>query len=124
MWERGYEPGGGVRWVIGQLIRTPDGYVFRYEPDLSEPIREGFDPAWTFPCFPDLGRTYASPCLFPTFANRIPSRSRADHDHMMWAWGVEDPDDEMEVLARSHGRLMGSWITLWDGSYDDGSHPR
>lgn len=46
---------------------------------------------------------YEARYLFAPFAGRIPSRARPDASEMLAAWGVEQPDDQLEILARSGG---------------------
>jgi hypothetical protein len=98
-------PSDGGRHVIGHLERDRAAGAFRfwYEPSLESAMSRGFT---LLPVFPDH-RTAADPYvaryLFATFADRIPSPHRADGPPMLTVWGVEDRDDQFEILAKSGG---------------------
>jgi hypothetical protein len=112
-----------MRHVVGHLWREPDGrFAFAYEGDLADPKKAGFQ---LLTEFPDPRGRYSSPYLFSTFAQRIPSSKRPDHNEMMASWGVTNPDDQLEVLARSGGVQMTDNIELaeYRAGDDDLSKP-
>lgn len=90
---------------IGDLRREPSGYTFTYRAPLPSSVRPLVE-------FPDVVKNYRAPFLFSTFAQRIPDPRRPDYARMMTGWGVQDPSDPMEVLARSGGRLATDALTL------------
>jgi hypothetical protein len=102
------------RHVVGHLARDRVGgpYRFWYEADLSAAFAQGFV---LLPTFPEL-RTEISPYearyLFGTFADRIPSPHRPDRDSVVATWGVEHPDDQFELLAKSGGLRATDRIEL------------
>ncbi len=83
------------RYLIGRLYRS-DCYYFEYC-DTAEAERSGFT---LLPAFPHLGK-YRSNYLFPTFAGRIPSEKRTDRSEILNACGVQDHDNEWEILVKS-----------------------
>lgn len=107
-------PSDGGRHVIGHLThkRVESTFHFWYEADLSAANAKGFT---FFPAFPEHRRVdapYDARYLFATFADRIPSAQRADGARMLVSWGVEHPDDQFEVLAKSGGLRATDRIEL------------
>ena len=100
MWS---DPERGRRHVIGHLERRDGVFRFWYDDDLATAEARGFE---RLPAFPHH-RTHESPYwaryLFASFAERIPSRARPDAAAMFADWGVENVDDQLEILARSGG---------------------
>lgn len=118
---RAYE--SGRRHVIGVLERTQSGFAFSYDAQSARAAADGgFDRILGFP---ELDRTYHSGYLFPMFAQRIPSPARTDRPAIMARWGVVDPDDVMEVLAKSGGILATDRIETaeYRGTDDDLTRP-
>jgi hypothetical protein len=107
-------PSDGWRHVIGHLIRERSAppYRFWYERDLAAAMVQGFR---LLPAFPEQ-RTAASPYearyLFATFADRVPPPQRADAPAMLASWGVDHPDDQFEILAKSGGLRATDRIEL------------
>lgn len=92
-----------TRHIVGTLSREASGgFCFEYadaaalEAARADYFREVLS-------FPVAQRKHHSPYLFTVFSLRIPSPARADYQEMMTEWGVDNPDDVMEVLARSGG---------------------
>lgn len=98
-------PSDGSRHVMGHLARQRMGSTFHfwYEDDLSAAIAKGFTLLPAFPEHRQIDAPYEARYLFATFADRIPSAQRADAARMLASWGVEHPDDQFEVLAKSGG---------------------
>lgn len=88
------------RHIIGTLSRGPGEYVFRYSDDLADAEAVGFQGLVGFPL---PTREFRSPHLFAPFSHRVPSPTRPDFDALLAEWGVTDPDDQFEILARSGG---------------------
>src|SRR5262245_60375287 len=109
------------RHKIGQLWREGGGFRFVYEAMLPTT----FKPLAEFPEHRDETRPYESNYLFATFAERIPSPKRHDAQSILESWGVEHPDDHLEILARSGGIQVTDWIELseWRAPDDDLSTP-
>jgi hypothetical protein len=107
-------PSDGGRHIVGHLTRQRVGSTFHfwYEDDVSTAVAKGF----TFlPAFPEdrrIDAPYEARYLFATFADRIPSAQRADAARMLASWGVEHPDDQFEVLAKSGGLRATDRIEL------------
>jgi hypothetical protein len=102
------------RHVVGHLTRDRIGgpYRFWYEADLSAAVAQGFV---LFPTFPELrteSSAYEARYLFATFADRIPSPHRLDRDSVVATWGVENADDQFELLAKSGGLRATDRIEL------------
>jgi hypothetical protein len=92
---------GDERIKIGELERNSNGYIYR---PVTNPISTPF---MLLPLNDnDINKARESTRLFGTFSKRIPSKKRPDFQAMMTKWQVEDVDDEMEILARSKGRLL------------------
>jgi hypothetical protein len=107
-------PSDGGRHIVGHLARRRGGSTFHfwYEADLSAAFAKGFT---LLPAFPEHRRSdapYEARYLFATFADRIPSPQRADAARMLASWGVEHPDDQFEVLAKSGGLRATDRIEL------------
>lgn len=86
--------------VIGQLLRTNEGYEFRYTNGVKNILSFS-----ALPSMPQHDGIYRSTELFSLFKNRLMPRSRPDYaDYMNWL-GInpEDPIDELEALAVSGG---------------------
>jgi hypothetical protein len=119
------EPTAGNRHVIGHLVRSAGEFRFWYDADLTSAQARGFQ--W-LPEFPELRRAdspYNSRYLFALFAERIPAPTRPDAAEMMVAWGVQYPDDQFEVLARSGGIRATDRLELaeYRAPQDDLSNP-
>jgi hypothetical protein len=97
------EPVAGGRHVIGHLARGSAGFRFWYERDLVPAFDRGFALLPEFPERRGEDEPYCARYLFALFAERIPRTSRVDAGEMLSAWGVEQPDDQFEVLAKSGG---------------------
>lgn len=93
---------GGRRFVIGRLGWEPDAkiFTFSYGDEIADAQTRGFR---LLPEFPSETLEYRSPHLFAAFAQRVPSASRPDRARLFESWGIENPDDPMEILARSGG---------------------
>lgn len=108
--------------TVGQLWRAPSaGFRFAYESALPT----DFHPLAEFPEVRGADRPYEARHLFATFAERIPSPRRPDYDVMMKSWGVDQRDDQLEVLARSGGIQATDWLELseWRAPDDDLTTP-
>lgn len=99
----------GRRHVVGRLWQSQGQYHFTYEPDLTQARASGFQ---LLVEFPSATEHYRSGYLFPTFAQRIPVPARPDHARLMASWGVERPDDKLEILGRSGGLQLTDRIEL------------
>lgn len=97
------EPSTGSRHMIGHLARSSGEFRFWYEDDLASAQQRGFQMLPEFPAHRHAGDPYVKRYLFALFAERIPAPTRRDATAMLAAWGVEHPDDQFEVLARSGG---------------------
>ena len=97
------DPHQGNRHVIGHLARSNGEFSFWYESDLTRAKAHGFQVLPEFPEHRDCNRPYVKRYLFPLFAERIPALTRQDAKAIMHTWGVDHPDDQFEVLARSGG---------------------
>lgn len=97
------EPTAGNRSIIGHLARVGGQFKFWYERDLAAARARGFALLPEFPEHRDDTHPYVERYLFPLFAERIPALKRHDAKATIEAWGVERPDDQFEVLARSGG---------------------
>ena len=106
------EPTKGGRHVIGRLERGGGIVRFWYERDLSSARACGFELLPEFPAQRLSDTPYSAGYLFPLFAERIPAPSRPDAAEMMREWGVERPDDQFEVLAKSGGLRATDRIEL------------
>lgn len=94
--------------AVGLLSRTHDDlYRFRYLDEASNVA--GFRP---FLGFSDLERDYASPHLFPLFAERVLDEARPDRITLYEALDLVATAGPMEFLARSGGRRAGDCIQL------------
>lgn len=113
------EPSAGNRQVIGHLAREAGELRFWYEPDLSDAMKRGFHLLPEFPEHRLQAEPYVERYLFPLFAERIPALTRRDATAMMQAWGVERPDDQFEVLAKSGGIRATDRLELAEYRADD-----
>lgn len=93
--------------AVGMLSCTAEGYRFGY---LQGAVRvPGFQ---AFLGFPDLAAEYTSPQLFPLFAQRVMSPSRADyHEYLASLW-LDSDADAWQVLSRSQGQREGDGIRV------------
>ncbi len=107
-------PSDGGRHVVGHLARLRVGSTFHfwYESDLSAAVAKGFAFLPAFPEHRQIDAPYEARYLFATFADRIPSAQRTDAARMLASWGVEHPDDQFEVLAKSGGLRATDRIEL------------
>jgi len=117
------------RAVVGELWRDATGvYKFAYIDDAMTLVslrRGGFRMMAEFPDYRTRANPYQAAQLFPTFAQRIPSPKRPDYRGMMSGWGVERPDDLLDVLAHSGGILATDRIELaeWRPENDELCEP-
>lgn len=107
-------PSDGGRHVVGHLTRQRVGSTFHfwYEADVSAAVTKGFTFLPAFPEHRQIDAPYEARYLFATFADRIPSAQRTDAGRMLESWGVEHPDDQFEVLAKSGGLRATDRIEL------------
>jgi hypothetical protein len=96
-------PDDGTHLVVGELLREPTGFAFGYVDDLRCAFDRGFRLLTEFPEYRTLLAPYRNACLFPTFAERVPSPRRPDYRAILASWGVEHSDDSLEILALSGG---------------------
>ncbi len=100
----------GERYDIGLLERLAyDLYCFTYSGSIDKALSVGFT---LLPPFPARFEKHLSPYLWNVFADRIPSRRRSDTTALLAQWGVNDPGDDFEILAKSHGRRATDFIEL------------
>ena len=103
----------GTRHIIGELWREgPTTYAFAYRDELEHAYARGFALMMEFPKHRTKVDPYRASPLFSTFAQRIPSMKRPDFDALIASWGVTDPADSMEILARSGGVQLTDRIEL------------
>jgi hypothetical protein len=119
------DPASGTRHAIGELWRDGSGYFFAYGHGVERAFGLGFGLMTEFSRVQEEDKPFQAPHLFSTFSQRIPSRKRFDFSDMMRAWGVENPGDPFEVLARSGGIRMTDRIELaeYRSDADDLSRP-
>ena len=101
------DPDTGRYHAVGLLSRARDLYRFRYLDDAHN--LPGFR---SFLGFSDMERDYASPHLFPIFAERVLIDARRDRVNLYEALGLVATAGPMEFLARSGGRRAGDRIQL------------
>lgn len=108
------EPGERRRHTIGLLSQSDDGgYAFAYDlSGVTEATARGFGLLQEFPELRGPEAPYLSDQLFATFAQRIPSPKRPDFQAMLEKWGVQDPTDELQILASSGGILQTDQLEL------------
>jgi hypothetical protein len=93
---------------VGVLSCDDEGFAFGY---LAQVARvDGFRP---FIGFPDLGRRYRSPRLFPIFAQRVMRPGRPDYRRHLQTLSLDPDANQWEVLARSQGQRQGDGIRLF-----------
>jgi hypothetical protein len=104
----------GTRHVVGELSRREDGrFAFGYDLELlPEAEAAGFRLFAEFPLRRGTQDPYQASYLFATFAQRIPSPRRPDFQRMMTTWRVDQPDDQMAILAASGGIQLTDHIEL------------
>ncbi len=86
--------------------------MFAYVDDLQIAFDRRFYLLTEFPRHRIRGDPYRSSNLFPTFAERIPSRKQPDYRAILQSWGAEHSDDPFEILGRSRGILMTDRLEL------------
>jgi hypothetical protein len=97
-------PDDGTRFAIGELWCGADrGFAFAYTEELPLALARGFSLLPEFPSNSTRDDPYASPYLFASFAQRIPSPKRPDYRQILDSWGVEREDDLLEILSLSGG---------------------
>lgn len=104
---------GHRRYRVGILSQGDDGtYAFEYAPleELREAHDAGFQGIAGLPMV--RGESIRSQHLFATFSQRIPSPQRPDFSRLMTEWGVDDPSDKFQILARSGGLLLTDHLEL------------
>ena len=119
------EPAAGNRHVIGHVARSAGEFRFWYEDDLAKARACGFQMLPEFPVHRRANDPYIGRYLFALFAERIPAPTRRDSAELLTAWGVDHPDDQFEVLARSGGIRATDHLELaeYRASNDDLSQP-
>jgi hypothetical protein len=98
--------------VVGHLRRKEGTFSFRYDPGVAAALAAGFAPLPEFTALQGGEGACLSPYLFATFSQRIPHPQRPDFAVLMAAWGIEHPDDQFEILARSGGIQMTDRLEL------------
>jgi len=95
---------------VGCLSALPDGtWLFWYVQGAHNV--PDFRP---FASFPDLHREYRSTRIFPTFANRIMSRSRPDYAEYLNALDLDSAAaTPFDILARSSGRRATDKVRVY-----------
>jgi hypothetical protein len=115
-------PDDGTSIRIGDLWREPPGFAFAYVNDLQHAFDIRFRLFTEFPHHRRRDDPYRSPQLFPTFAERIPSRKRPDYRAILESWGAEHTDDPLAILGLSRGVLMTDRIELAVATIENESH--
>ncbi len=105
-------PADGVPIHVGDLWRDPVGFAFAYVDDLQPAFDRRFTLLTEFPRHRTRSDPYRSSTLFPTFAERIPSRKRPDYLTILHSWGAGHTDDPFEILGLSRGILMTDRLEL------------
>lgn len=93
--------------AVGLLTYDESPYAFSYLRSVS--AVEGFQP---FLGFPDLGRRYEAPTLFPLFAQRVMRSSRPDFERYREALRLEPGASDWSILGRSQGQREGDGIRV------------
>ncbi len=107
---------------IGRLTNDGKTYQFVYLQGVKAAQQQcGFQGLWSFP---DLGKVYESPELFPLFSNRVGTRSRPDYpEFVQWLNIPEHEDDPMTILARSGGQRATDTFEVFPASLPPASLP-
>jgi hypothetical protein len=92
---------------VGFLSYNGHSYHFTYIRNALEVV--DFQPLLGFP---DLYRSYASPDLFPLFAQRAMDPRRRDYQRYLTRLGLDEQAGPLEQIARSQGRRQGDAIQL------------
>lgn len=97
---------------IGCLTFDGEKYQFVYINGAKEAQQKcGFEPLLSFPSF---NKVYSSTNLFPVFANRLMSPSRADYKQFLAKLNLSETNqDPMLMLARSQGKRETDSLTLF-----------
>jgi hypothetical protein len=93
---------------VGLLTYADGGYTFDYL--QRAPTVPDFQP---FLGFEDLTAHYASPSLFPLFAQRVMRPARPDFARYVDYLALGTQTDEWSILARSHGQREGDGIRVY-----------
>lgn len=103
---------------IGRLTNDGKTYQFVYLQGVEAAQQQcGFQGLWSFP---DFGKVYESPELFPLFSNRVLRRSRPDYlEFLQWLNIPEHKDDPMTILARSGGQRATDTFEVFPASEPD-----
>lgn len=79
-------------------------YRFRYTGGAEDARKQvGFPPLWDFP---DLGKDYRSPELFPLFRNRVIAPGRPDRADYLSNLDLPEDADPIEILSVNGGSRM------------------
>ena len=103
---------------VGNLERIDEGFQFSYREDLNKALEAGFH-RLLLPTFPDPKMVYKAKYMWPIF-NRTMPKQRPDRQEWLDQFDIDNPDDIMEVLAKTHGKSVTDHITLWD-PFDPGT---
>ena len=93
--------------LVGHLRRTEEGFKYEYSPLLPD----GF---LGFPEFPVEKGAFERRQLFSTFSTRIPSPDRQGYKLLLEDWGVENHDDQLEILAKSGGYSLTDMVEFYE----------
>ena len=113
---------GNQRHAVAQLWRErPGEFRFAYMPVLPTDFRLLAE----FPANRTEAEPYVARHLFATFAERIPSPKRPDYARILDSWGIDNRDDQLEILARAGGIQATDWLELveWRSEDDDLRQP-
>lgn len=91
---------------VGRLDAAvaPAWYRFRYTLGAQRAQREAGFPLLLE--FPDLGREYTAPDLFPLFRNRVINPRRPERDHYLRSMDLGPDADPIEILSTSGGHRV------------------
>ncbi len=92
-----------ARRIVASVVLYQDATVdFVYDgPDLDLAKADGFQGYHGFP----LERRLPRGPYLSQFTNRIPGRNRPDFDELLGAWGIAPGASDLEILARTFGKL-------------------
>lgn len=88
------------RFIIGELVKDDDEYSFKYNYEIDEARKNGFNGIIGLS---DFKKTYNSEKLFPVFSSRLPDRKRKDIDIILEKYSLEKYD-AFELLKACGGR--------------------
>lgn len=114
-----YEKENNILNLIAKLTFNNGIYTFEYL-NFNNSDLQLFSKNGLFYGFEDINEIYTSDKLFPTIANRLPSKKRSDYLNILSDYNLSANSDDIELLKKTKGLLStDNFMFVSDNEYNN-----